>query len=58
MGKRDGEYILAGQIELDDRFFSTIKPKEQGKEKHHSQVIPKEKVGEALPWVYITRGQS
>jgi len=23
-------------------------------EKHHSQVIPKGKVGEALPWVHIT----
>jgi len=135
MGKRDGEYILAGQIELDDGFFSTIKPKEQqgeklkrGRgsqkktkvlvmaesqkmtsvkkgqkakkvgylkmkviedlkketinqvvadlvskessidtdsstsyvelsdyvEKHHGQVIQKEKVGEALPWVHIT----
>lgn len=28
MGKRDGEYILAGQIELDDGFFSTVKPEE------------------------------
>ena len=138
MGKRDGEYILAGQIELDDGFFSTVKQKEQKEQKeeklkrgrgsqkrtkvlvmaesqkmasakkgekarrvgylkmqviedlkketisqvvsdlvskessidsdgstsyvelsdyvkeHHSQVIPKEKVGEALPWVHIT----
>jgi len=133
MGKRDGEYILAGSIELDDGFFSTIKPKEQEKlkrgrgsqkktkvlvmaesqkmqsvkkgqkkrkvgylkmkviedlkkgtinqvvedlvsekssiitdgstsyvelsdyvENHESQVIPKEKVGEVLPWVHIT----
>lgn len=29
MGKRDGEYILAGQIELDDGFFATEKPKDQ-----------------------------
>ena len=29
MGKRDGEYILAGQIELDDGFFSTERPKEE-----------------------------
>jgi len=29
MGKRDGEYILAGQIELDEGFFSTEKVKEQ-----------------------------
>ena len=32
MGKRDGEYILAGQIELDDGFFSTETPKEQKNE--------------------------
>jgi len=135
MGKRDGEYILAGQIELDDGFFSTARSREQKEEKlkrgrgsqkrtkvlvmaesqkmvsskkgqkarkvgylrmkviedlksetinsvvkdlvsnessidtdgstsyvdlsdyvrkHHSEVIPKEKVGEALPWVHIT----
>lgn len=29
MGKRDGEYVLAGQIELDDGFFATETPKEQ-----------------------------
>ena len=29
MGKRDDEYILAGQIELDDGFFATGKPKNQ-----------------------------
>ena len=135
MGKRDGEYILAGQIELDDGFFSTVRPEGQKEEKlkrgrgsqkktkvlvmaesqkmasakkgkktrrvgylrmkvienlesetinrvvndlvskessidtdgstsyvelsdyveeHHSEVIPKEKVGEELPWVHIT----
>jgi hypothetical protein len=32
MGKRDGEYILAGQIELDDGFFATETPKEQKNE--------------------------
>jgi len=29
MGKRDGEYILAGRIELDEGYFSTEIPKEQ-----------------------------
>ncbi len=29
MGKRDDEYILAGQIELDEGFFATEKPKDQ-----------------------------
>jgi len=29
MGKRDGEYILAGQIELDDGYFSTERSPEQ-----------------------------
>ena len=29
MGKRDGEYILAGQIELDEGYFSTERPAEQ-----------------------------
>lgn len=29
MGKRDGEYILAGQIELDDGYFSTERKVEQ-----------------------------
>ena len=134
MGKRDGEYILAGQIELDEGFFATEIPKEQkneplkrgrGSQKkskvlvmaeshkidnpkkgkkprrvgyikmrviedlkkdtitavvkdlasknteldtdgsnsyvdlkdfvkaHHSEVIPKEKIGENLPWVHI-----
>jgi len=134
MGKRDGEYVLAGQIELDDGYFSTVKPKEtkgenlkrgRGSQKktkvlvmaesqkvlptkkgqkarkvgylkmqiiedleketinqvvenlvskessidtdgstsyvelsdyvneHHSEVIPKENVGQALPWVHI-----
>jgi hypothetical protein len=134
MGKRDGEYILAGRIELDEGYFSTEKPQEQknkplkrgrgtqrktkvlvmaesefvessrkgqkprrvgylkmkvidnlktetineqvqklaGKAtqidtdgstsyvdlkdfvpRHHAQVIPKEKVGEILPWVHI-----
>lgn len=134
MGKRDGEYVLAGQIELDDGYFSTLKPEEEKtkqlkrgrgsqkktkvlvmvesekttpvkkgqkerkvgylkmqiiedlkKEKinevvenlasressidtdgstsyveisdyvneHHSEVIPKRKVGQALPWVHI-----
>jgi len=32
MGKRDGEYILAGQIELDDGFFATERVKEQKNE--------------------------
>ena len=32
MGKRDGEYILAGRIELDDGFFATERPKEQKEE--------------------------
>lgn len=32
MGKRDGEYTLAGQIELDEGFFSTERPSEQKKE--------------------------
>lgn len=32
MGKRDGEYILAGQIELDEGFFATETPKEQKEE--------------------------
>jgi len=31
MGKRDGEYVLAGQIELDEGYFTTEKPE---KEKH------------------------
>jgi len=134
MGKRDGEYILAGRIELDEGYFSTEIPLEQkdkplkrgrgsqrkskvlvmaesemvespkkGKKprrvgylkmkviedlkketinehvkqlasnvteidtddstsyvdlkdfvpKHNAQVIPKEKIGEALPWVHI-----
>ena len=134
MGKRDGEYVLAGRIELDEGYFSTEKPKEQKDEpvkrgrgsqkktkvlvmaeseitkpekkgqkpkrvgylkmkvienlksetineavknlasdatevdtddstsyvdlkdfipKHNAQVIPKEKVGEILPWVHI-----
>jgi hypothetical protein len=26
MGKRDGEYVLAGRIELDEGYFSTIMP--------------------------------
>jgi DNA-directed RNA polymerase subunit RPC12/RpoP len=26
MGKRDGEYVLAGRIELDEGFFSTVTP--------------------------------
>jgi len=29
MGKRDGEYILAGRIELDEGYFSTETPKEE-----------------------------
>jgi len=29
MGKRDGEYVLAGRIELDERYFSTETPKEE-----------------------------
>jgi len=29
MGKRDGEYELSGVIELDDGFFSTIKPEKE-----------------------------
>jgi len=134
MGKRDGEYVLAGRIELDEGYFSTEIPKEQKGEplkrgrgsqkktkvlvmaeseitkpekrsqkprrvgylkmkvienlesdtineavkelassatevdtddstsyvdlkdfvpKHNAQVIPKEKVGEVLPWVHI-----
>ena len=134
MGKRDGEYILAGRIELDEGYFSTeVRDEEKGKPlkrgrgsqkkskvlvmaesemvdspkkgkkprrvgylkmkvikdlksvtinnlvkelasdatevdtddstsyvslkeyipKHNSQVIPKEKVGEVLPWVHI-----
>lgn len=134
MGKRDGEYVLAGQIELDDGYFSTVKPEEEKTKKqkrgrgsqkktkvlvmvesektipekqgekprkvgylkmqiiedlkketinevvenlssiessidtdgstsyleisdyvkeHHSEVIPKQKIGEALPWVHI-----
>lgn len=33
MGRRDGEYELSGVIELDDGFFSTIKPEgEKGKQ--------------------------
>ncbi len=32
MGKRDGEYILAGQIELDDGFFATERIKAQKEE--------------------------
>ena len=134
MGKRDGEYVLAGRIELDEGYFSTETPQQEkdkplkrglgsqkkskvlvmaesefvefpkkGKKprrvgylkmkvienlkketvseqvkklaanttqidtdgsssyvdlknfvpKHHSRVIPKEKVGEVLPWVHI-----
>ncbi|MBI3218016.1 MAG: IS1595 family transposase [Bacteroidetes bacterium] len=135
MGKRDGQYELSGQIELDEGFFATeVKPEEKGKplkrgrgsqkktkvlvmaeskkvegkttkkgrprkvgfikmqvipdlkaetinervttnvsnkatvltddstsytdfenivEKHQAQVIPKEKVGEVLPWVHL-----
>ena len=29
MGKRDGEYVLAGRIELDEGYFSTEMPKEE-----------------------------
>ena len=29
MGKRDGEYVLAGRIELDEGYFSTETPKEE-----------------------------
>ena len=29
MGKRDGEYVLAGRIELDEGYFSTEIPKEE-----------------------------
>jgi DNA-directed RNA polymerase subunit RPC12/RpoP len=32
MGKRDGEYVLAGRIELDEGFFSTITPPEKRNE--------------------------
>jgi len=134
MGKRDGEYVLAGRIELDEGYFSTETPKEEKQKplkrgrgsqrkskvivmaesefvespkkggkprrvgylkmkvisdlqsetineqvqvladnvieidtddstsyvdlkgfvpKHNAQVIPKEKVGEVLPWVHI-----
>jgi hypothetical protein len=31
MGKRDGEYVLAGRIELDEGYFSTEIPKEEKK---------------------------
>ena len=32
MGKRDGEYVLAGRIELDEEYFSTeISEKEKDK---------------------------
>jgi predicted RNA-binding Zn-ribbon protein involved in translation (DUF1610 family) len=139
MGKRDGEYVLAGRIELDEGYFSTETPKEekvnalkrgrgsqqkskvlvmaesefvqspqQGQKprrvgylkmkvidnlksetineqvkmlasnvtaidtddsssyvdlkdfvpKHNAQVIPKEKVGEILPWVHIAISNS
>jgi predicted RNA-binding Zn-ribbon protein involved in translation (DUF1610 family) len=107
-GKRDGEYVLAGRIELDEGYFSTetsaekkdeplkrgrgsqrkskvlvmaestlVEPTKQGQklaskateidtdgsnsygdlkdfvERHTAQVIPKDKVGEILPWVHI-----
>jgi hypothetical protein len=29
MGKRDGEYVLSGRIELDESFFSTVTPPEK-----------------------------
>ena len=29
MGKRDGEYVLSGMIELDEDYFSTETPKEE-----------------------------
>lgn len=29
MGKRDGEYILAGRIELDEGYFSTEVPEQE-----------------------------
>jgi hypothetical protein len=29
MGKRDGEYVLAGRLELDEGFFSTVTPSEK-----------------------------
>lgn len=33
MGKRDGKYILAGQVEIDEGFFSTAIPEGKKKEK-------------------------
>jgi hypothetical protein len=34
MGKRDGEYVLAGRIELDEGFFSTVTPPDKRDEPH------------------------
>ena len=47
MGKRDGEYILAGRIELDEGYFSTETPKEE-KDKQLKRGVGSQKKSKVL----------